>query len=158
LRSAPVLGTHHKVILYKPTVYVIPNSFHPLLTRLHRLVRKTKLGEFWTTFWRSYGHALVLDQSRVEWVIKAKSEGRLTNEEIARAQSISVSRVQQLHREYKRTCVVPVLRRAGRPKKRPDVSEYERETIKRAFERFRACACYLEPLILLLFWSALSRC
>lgn len=128
-------------------MYVIPNSFHPLLTRLHKLVRKTRLGEFWTSFWRSYGYAVVLDQSQVEWVIKAKSEGRLTNEEIARAQGVSVSRVQQLHREYRRTGTTPVLKRAGRPRL-PDASEQERAVIKLAFERFRACACYLEPLIL----------
>jgi hypothetical protein len=78
-------------------------------------VRKTRLGGFWTSVWRNYGYAVVLGQSQVEWIIKAKSEGRMTNEEIARAQSVSVSRVQQFHREYRRTGVVPVLRRAGRP-------------------------------------------
>src|SRR5713226_8777416 len=95
--------------------YVIPNSLHPLLNRIHTIVRKTRLGEFWRSVWRNYGHAVVLRQSQVEWIIKAKNEGRMTNEEIARAQCISVSRVQQLNREYRQTGTIPVLRRAGRP-------------------------------------------
>ena len=97
--------------------------------------------------WRNYGDAVVLDQSQVEWIIKAKSEGRMTNEAIARTQSISVSRVQQLHREYRRTGTAPVLKRAGRPRA-PDISEQERAVIRQAYDRFRMCACYLEPVIL----------
>lgn len=129
------------------STYVIPNSFHPLLTRLHELVRKTRLGEFWVSVWRHYGYAVVLAQSQVEWIIKAKSEGKLTNEAIARAQSISVSRVQQLSRECRRTGAIPVLRRAGRPSA-PDLSEEERTIVRQAYDKFRMCACYLEPVIL----------
>ena len=129
-------------------MYVIPNSLHPLLNRIHTIVRKTRLGEFWRSVWRNYGHAVVLGQSQVEWIIKAKSEGRMTNEEIARAQCISVSRVQQLNREYRqRGTTIPVLKRAGRPRA-PDVSQEERTVIKQAYDRFRMCACYLEPVIL----------
>lgn len=90
---------------------------------------------------------MVLEQSQVEWIIRAKNEGKMTNEAIARSQRISTSRVQQLHREYRRTGIVPVLKRAGRHRL-PDVSELERTTIKQAYERFRMCACYLEPVIL----------
>jgi transposase len=54
--------------------------------------------------WRNYGYAeVVLDQSQVEWIIKAKNEEGMTNGEIARAQNVSISRVQQLNREYRKT-------------------------------------------------------
>ncbi len=110
-------------------------------------MRKTRLGEFWVSVWRNYGYAVVLGQSQVEWIIKAKSEGEMTNEAIARAQTISVSRVQQLHREYRRTGAIPVLKRAGRPRA-PLISEQERAIIRRACDKFRMCASYLEPVIL----------
>jgi len=128
-------------------VYLIPNSFHPLLSRLHKIVRKSRLGEFWASVWRNYGYEVVLDQSAIEWIIKAKSEGRMTNEAIARAQSVSISRVQQLHREYTKSGAIPVLKKAGRPRA-PDISEQERTIVRQAYEKFRMCACYLEPVIL----------
>jgi len=116
-----------------------------LLKRINKLVRKVRLGEFWSGFWRRYGHA-VLEQSQVEWIIKAKQEGVLKNEDIANAQGISVSRVQQLYRAYRKSGAIPVLKRAGRPRS-PDVTPDERDIVKHAFERFRMCACYLEKVI-----------
>jgi putative transposase len=109
-------------------------------------VRKTRLGEFWASFWRNYGYATVLDQAQIEWIIRAKEEGKLTNEAIARAQTISVSRVQQLYRGWKKTGTIPTLKKAGRPGL-PDITEQERALVKQAFDRFRMCACYLEPVI-----------
>src|ERR1700736_5995517 len=98
-------------------LYVIPKSFHPLLNRLDKLVRKSRLGGFWGSVWRRYGqHGLVLEPGQVEWVVKAKSEGRMTNEEIARTQNISISRVQQLYRAYRKTGTIPTLKKAGRPR------------------------------------------
>ncbi len=112
------------------------------------MVRRVRLGEFWSSFWRRYGHA-VLEQSQVEWIIKAKNEGVLKNEDIANAQGISVSRVQQLYRAYRKSggTTIPVLKRAGRPRS-PDITKDERDIVKQAFERFRMCACYLEKIIL----------
>ncbi len=84
--------------------YVIPNSFHPLLRRIHRVIRKTRLGEFWLGVWKRYHRrAVVLDQSQIEWIIKAKIDGEKTNEDIARIQEVSVRRVQQLYAEYRET-------------------------------------------------------
>ncbi len=128
-------------------IYVIPNSFHPLLRRIHRIIRKTRLGEFWLGVWRKYhGHAVALEQSQIEWIIKTKIEGKRSNEEIARVQEVSVRRVQQLYAQYKRTGgTIPVLKEPGRP--RSETSEYERRTILDAFHRWRACACYLEKML-----------
>jgi putative transposase len=89
---------------------------------------------------------LVLEPRQVGWIIEAKKEGKMTNEQIARAQDISVSRVQQLHREYRKTGIVPVLKRAGRPRAR-EITDEERRIVKEAYARFKMCACYLEPVI-----------
>src|SRR4030067_439766 len=120
-----------------PAYYLIPKSFHPLLNRINKLVRRVRLGEFWHGFWRRYGHA-VLEQSQVEWIIKAKCEGVLKNEDIANAQGVSVSRVQQLYRAYRKSggTTIPVLKKAGRPVS-PGITQDERDIVKQAFQRFK---------------------
>ena len=57
-----------------------------------------------------------LSNEQIEWIIKAKVNGKFTNKEIADVQGISISRVQQLYREYKSTGVIHVQKRAGRHK------------------------------------------
>jgi putative transposase len=110
------------------------------------VIRKSRLGEFWRGVWKKYHrHAVVLDQSQIEWIIKAKIEGDKRNEDIARIQEVSARRVQQLYAQYRRTGTVPVLKEAGRPGS--DVSEFERKTILDAFRAWRACACYLEEML-----------
>lgn len=76
----------------------------------------------------------MLDQSQIEWIIKAKKEGK-KNQDIASIQEVSVRRVQQLYGEYRRTGTIPSLKRAGRPKS--EISEYERRTIIDAHGRGR---------------------
>jgi transposase len=56
----------------------------------------------------------VLKQSQVEWTIRAESRRRMTNEEIADAQGVSISGVQRLCREYGRSGTPPILKKAGR--------------------------------------------
>jgi len=51
--------------------YIAP----PLFTRLHRLVRKATLGESWASVWSNY-RDVVLEQSQVQWIIKAKNRNR----------------------------------------------------------------------------------
>ena len=129
------------------TAYVILKSFPPsVLKRVHNLVRTSRLGEFWRSVWSRYGRGM-LDESQVEWIIKAKNEGKKTNEDIARIQGISTRRVRQLYSSYRRTGTIPVLKRPGRPRG-PDVTDGERVLIKEAHEKFRLCACYLEDVVL----------
>jgi len=89
----------------------------------------------------------MLDQSQIEWIVKAKQEGNKRNEDIARIQGISTRRVRQLYSQYKKTGAVPTLKKPGRPKG-PDITEEERAIIRLAFTKFRVCACYLEKVIL----------
>jgi len=53
--------------------------------------------------------------------------------------------VQQLYRIYRKTGIIPTLRRPGRPK--VQTTEHERRAIKEAYDRFRMCACYLEKAL-----------
>ena len=71
----------------------------------------------------------------------------MKNADIARAQGISARRIRQLCSEYRRTGVVPVLGRPGRPKS-PPVTDGERDAIRSAYEKYRLCACYLERALL----------
>jgi len=123
-------------------IYLIRELLHPL-KRINKLIRKVRLSEFWLSLWRKFGYG-VLEQKQIEWVIKAKSEGK-RNSNIAYSQGISVSRVQQLYRIYRKTGIIPTLRRPGRPK--VQTTEHERRAIKEAYDRFRMCACYLEKAL-----------
>ena len=71
----------------------------------------------------------------------------MKNADIARTQGISARRIRQLCSEYRRTGVVPVLGRPGRPKS-PPVTDGERDAIRSAYEKYRLCACYLERALL----------
>jgi putative transposase len=88
---------------------------------------------------------VVLEQSQIDWIIRAKVDGKRTNGEIARAQDVSVRRVQQLYAQYRSTGATPVLGKGGRPGE--EVTERERRTILDAFRRWRACACYLTEML-----------
>jgi len=125
--------------------YVIPKSFPPLLRRIRRLVRKSRLGEFWRSIWKRYGRGL-LDQAQLEWIVKAR-EGGMTNGDISRIQGISTRRVRQLYSEYRKTGAVPILKKPGRPTS-PAITEGERNVIRSAYETYRLCACYLERALL----------
>jgi len=50
-----------------------------------------------------------LDDGKIVWIIRSKCQARVTNRDIADAVSISISRVQQLYRLYKRSGSVPKL-------------------------------------------------
>ncbi|MEM0287101.1 MAG: hypothetical protein QXG05_02870 [Nitrososphaerota archaeon] len=89
----------------------------------------------------------MLEQNQVEWIVRSKSDGKRKNRDIAYAMGVSVSRVQQLHREYRRTGKVPVLKKAGRHRS-PDITEYERRIVKEMYCIYRLCACYLEEVLL----------
>ncbi|MBI2183766.1 MAG: DDE-type integrase/transposase/recombinase [Thaumarchaeota archaeon] len=87
----------------------------------------------------------MLDEKQVEWIIKAKIQGK-RNMDIADAMGISSRRVRQLYSQYRKTGAIPVLRKPGRHRA-PEVTVYEREVIKEAYGRFRMCACYLEKIL-----------
>ena len=86
----------------------------------------------------------MLDQAQVEWIVRAKEKGE-RNQDIARTQGVSVRRVQQLYNGYRRSGKVPVLGKAGRPRR--VVSDEERREVLCAYNRWRACACYLEEIL-----------
>lgn len=125
-------------------MYLIPKSFPPLLRRLHKLIRYVRLSEFWLSLWRRYGHA-VLDEKQVEWIIKARCEGK-RNLDVADAMGVSVRRVRQLYSQYRRSGSIPVLKKPGR-RRAPEITLYDRSVIKDAYGRFRMCACYLEKIL-----------
>jgi putative transposase len=85
-----------------------------------------------------------LDGSRIAWIIRMKEQG-VKNAEIASVQKISIRRIQQIYAQYRKGKNVPSLKRAGRPKK--DVTEFEMGIVRKAYERFRSNALYLEVII-----------
>ncbi|MFP3131133.1 MAG: winged helix-turn-helix transcriptional regulator, partial [Nitrososphaeria archaeon] len=86
-----------------------------------------------------------LSKEQIEWIIKAKVNGKLTNKEIADVQGISISRVQQLYREYKRTGVIHVQKRAGRHKK--PLPESVRNEIVELYRKYRISASYIGKIL-----------
>jgi len=71
----------------------------------------------------------------------------MRNEDIARAQNVSVRWVQHLFSEYRRTGVAPSPRKAGRPRA-PDITESEKAVVPSFYGAFRMCARYLEQALL----------
>jgi len=88
-----------------------------------------------------------LDDSRIRWIIRMKEQG-IKNEEMASVQKISIRRIQQIYAQYRKG-QIPSLKRAGRPRK--DVTEFERGIVRKAYERFRSNALYLEVIISTLY-------
>ncbi|MDG6930553.1 MAG: DDE-type integrase/transposase/recombinase [Nitrososphaerota archaeon] len=91
-----------------------------------------------------YGH-VVLNDKQVRWIIKVKDDGKLANREIAASQGISVSRVQQIYREYKKSGKIPELRKAGRPRK--TIMEDERNTVIEMHKKYRLGAGYIGKVL-----------
>jgi len=87
-----------------------------------------------------------LDDNRIAWIIKSKSQARLTNRDIADAANVSISRVQQLYRIYKRSNSIPKLKKSGR--KRKEITEEERIVVRKLYGIYKANACYLEKILL----------
>ena len=110
---------------------------------MRKLVRRSRLGEFWRSVRKRYGHH-VLDQAQIEWIIKAK-ERRVKNEDIARSMGISIRRVRQLYSLYRKSGAIPVLGRPGRP--RTPITGSERAVIRETYGRYKLCACYLEKIL-----------
>ena len=79
---------------------------------LRYLKNKSYLSSFWISIVKKYMMRR-LSNEQIEWIIKAKVNGKFTNKEIADVQGISISRVQQLYREYKRKGVIHVQKKAG---------------------------------------------
>ena len=98
------------------------------------------MSDFWISIVKRYSISK-LSKEQIEWIIKAKVNGKLTNKEIADVQGISISRVQQLYREYKRTGVIHVQKRAGRHKK--PLPESVRNEIVELYRKYRISASYI---------------
>jgi putative transposase len=109
-------------------------------------VRESRLGEYWRYVWSRYGRG-VLDQSQIEWILKAKTDGARKNRDIADAMGVSVRRVQQLYSRYIKTGTIPTLKPGGRPRA-PAITQEERTIVREAYQKYRLCACYLEKALL----------
>jgi len=79
---------------------------------LRYLKNKSYLGCFWISIVKKY-RMRRLSNEQIEWIIKAKVNGKFTNKEIADMHGISISRVQQLYREYKSAGVIHVQKKLG---------------------------------------------
>ena len=86
-----------------------------------------------------------LNDKKIRWIINAKKQGRLTNNEIARVQGVSVRRVQQLWRAYKMTGKYPTLKKSGRPRR--GVTFEELCIIFEAYGKYKQGAQALEKII-----------
>ncbi|MEE8400598.1 MAG: helix-turn-helix domain-containing protein, partial [Candidatus Hydrothermarchaeaceae archaeon] len=57
-----------------------------------------------------------LTNKKIRGIIRRKTEGEKTNEQIAAAMKITPRRVQQLYQKYKATGTIPKLNKNRRPK------------------------------------------
>ena len=87
-----------------------------------------------------------LDPVKVEWIIRQKQKGQLTNRTIARSMGVSPIWVKKLWRRYRIEGKIPELGRQGR-KTSPGLSQRDRETIVEARKEYKASAVLLERII-----------
>lgn len=109
----------------------------------HPLVKRALSAYYWIRGWKDIP-MVKLDGARIAWIIRMKEQG-VKNAEIASVQKISIRRIQQIYAQYRKGKQIPSLKRAGRPKK--DATEFERSIVRKAYERFRSNALYLEVII-----------
>lgn len=102
------------------------------------------MNDFWISIVKRYRMSR-LSKEQIEWIIRAKVNGKLTNKQIADVQGISVSRVQQLYREYKRTEIIHEQRKAGRHKQ--PVPEEIKNKIIELYSKYRINASYIGRIL-----------
>jgi putative transposase len=90
-------------------------------------------------------HSLVLNESKIKWIVEQKSRGRLSTRETALLQHISESRVRQLWSEYRKTGRVPTLKKAGRPRR--VVTEKEEREIISVYMKYPTNAVAIECML-----------
>ncbi|MFH1126504.1 MAG: DDE-type integrase/transposase/recombinase [archaeon] len=86
-----------------------------------------------------------LNKKKIRWIIKQKAEGTLTNREIAFPEKISVRRINQIYAEYKRTGIMPALRKQGRKPK--PLSEEHKKIVDEAHKEYKVGPLGLEKVI-----------
>jgi len=86
-----------------------------------------------------------LTDSRIQWMMRRKEEGKMTNKKIAGVYQISTRRLQQLWARYRSTGQMPMLHKPGRPSKPPDPAQ--EELVLQAWNKHHVCAVILEHLI-----------
>jgi putative transposase len=86
-----------------------------------------------------------LNERKIRWIIQQKLGGRGTGE-LALIQRVSRRRVEQLWQAYRRTGVLPALKKPGRPKK-ASVSLRDAALILETYDRLKVNALTLETVL-----------
>jgi putative transposase len=86
-----------------------------------------------------------LNERKIRWIIQQKLGGRGTGE-IALIQRVSRRRIEQLWQAYRRTGILPTLKKPGRPSKAP-VSLRDAALILEAYDKLKVNALTLEHVL-----------
>ena len=110
-----------------------------------KLVKRSRLGEFWKSVARRYGKYVKLDNNKISYLIKAKESGE-SSANIALQLGVSKRRVEQIFAEHRKFGGVPVLKKPGR-KSGTTITAEESSLIIDAYLKYRTNALYLERKI-----------
>jgi putative transposase len=86
-----------------------------------------------------------LDPVKVEWIVKEREKGELTNKEIAERMGVSPLWVKVLYRRYREAGEVPRIMKPGR--KRVETSGQEKEAVMAARQAYGVGAVVLEKVL-----------
>ena len=86
-----------------------------------------------------------LNERKIRWIIQQKLGGRGAGE-LALIQRVSRRRIEQLWQAYRRTGVLPALKKPGRPAKAP-ISLRDAALILEAYDRLKVNALTLENVL-----------
>ena len=86
-----------------------------------------------------------LNERKIRWIIQQKLGGRGTGE-IALIQRVSRRRIEQLWQAYRRTGILPTLKKPGRPSKAP-ISLRDAALILEAYDKLKVNALTLERVL-----------
>ena len=87
-------------------------------------------------------HMVKLSEGKIRWIVQEKLRGRRTGE-LALIQRVSRRRVEQLWQTYRRTGIVPALKKPGTPRKAA-TNLRDAATVMKAYDELKVNALTLE--------------
>jgi len=86
-----------------------------------------------------------LNEGKIRWIVQEKLRGRGASE-IALIQRVSHRRIEQIWQAYKKTGIVPALKKSGRPRER-SIGLHEASLILKAYDLLKVNALTLERIL-----------
>lgn len=86
-----------------------------------------------------------LTDRKIRWIVREKTKGILSTNDIALLQNVNRSRIRQIWCHYKNTTTIPLLRRSGRPSR--IITNEEISAVIGTYKEYPCGAVVLETIL-----------